>query len=84
MTIAEQVYELVRSLPDDQVHEVLLFAQTVLKKHEMDTETPEEKAERMAQWRELVQSSSGAWKDTLPDLEEVLETYDENGVLEIR
>jgi hypothetical protein len=70
MTIAEQVYELVRSLPDDQVHEVLLFAQTVLKKHEMDTETPEEKAERMAQWRELVRSTAGAWPD-FPTLEEI-------------
>ncbi|MGD1901367.1 MAG: DUF2281 domain-containing protein [Geitlerinemataceae cyanobacterium] len=71
MTEVEEINEIVRSLPDDRVQEVLLFARTVLKKHELDTDTPEEKAAQQAEWHELVQSMAGAWADQYPDLEEI-------------
>lgn len=70
MTTADKINEIVRSLPDDLAHEVLLFAQTVLKKHELDTDTPEERAARKAEWRKLLQSTAGAWPDC-PSLEEI-------------
>jgi Protein of unknown function (DUF2281) len=71
MTTAEKIYDIVRSLPEDYAHEVLLFAETVLKKHELNTETPEEKTARMEEWHELVRSLAGAWADQYPDLAEI-------------
>lgn len=71
MTTAEKIYEIVRSLPEDRAHEVLLFAETVLRKHELDTDTPEEKSARIAQWRELVRSLAGNWADKYPNLAEI-------------
>ncbi|MBE9204976.1 DUF2281 domain-containing protein [Nostoc sp. LEGE 06077] len=59
MTIAEQIYELVKSLPQDQASEILTFAESIrakyLNAHQLsNTVTPQ-------QWKELVYSLAGSW-----------------------
>jgi hypothetical protein len=70
MTIAEQIYVLVKSLPQEQASEVLTFAEFICFKHSSknllintaDTSLP---------WTELVDSLAGAWADDFPSLESI-------------
>jgi len=69
MTIAEQIYILVKSLPHEQANEVLTFAEFIRSKYlveyssnTVDTPLP---------WTELVNSLAGAWADDFPSLESI-------------
>jgi hypothetical protein len=68
MTIAEQIYSLVKTLPQDQASEILTFAEYIRTKNlvvnrAIDTE------ESQAPWGELVSALAGTWADDFPDLE---------------
>lgn len=69
MTIAEQIYALVKSLPEDQASEILTFAEFVQAKHlkanQLSTTVDS------ASWSELISSLAGAWKEDFPTLEEI-------------
>ncbi|TVP62194.1 MAG: DUF2281 domain-containing protein [Nodularia sp. (in: Bacteria)] len=69
MTIAEQIYALVNSLPQDQAHEVLTFAEFIRAKY-LKTNQPIDTVETVP-WAELVYSLAGTWKDDFPTLEEI-------------
>lgn len=67
MTIAEQIYTLVKTLPPEQASEVLTFAEFVSARR---VDHPDGAPERsQIPWVELVRSLAGAWADDFPDLE---------------
>jgi Protein of unknown function (DUF2281) len=69
MTIAEQIYTLVKSLPQDQASEVLTFVEALRVKHS-DTKQSGSTVEEQP-WAEFVYSLAGAWQDDFPSLEEI-------------
>lgn len=66
MTIAEQIYALVKVLPPEQASEVLNFAEFIQAKH-----LKAEPSSESTPWAELVHSLAGAWRDDFPTLEEI-------------
>jgi hypothetical protein len=70
MTIAEQIYTLVKTLPQDEANEILTFAEFIRSKRENGVQltAPEE---LQIPWPELVRSLAGAWADDFPDLETI-------------
>lgn len=69
MTIAEQIYALVKSLPQDQASEVLAFAESIRAKYLDDSRTVN--AIDTASWAELVYSVAGSWGEDFPTLEDI-------------
>ena len=69
MTIAEQVYELVKSLPEEQASEILTFAELIRAKH-LNANQPMSN-EVAIPWAELVKSLAGTWETDFPNLEDI-------------
>ncbi|MEO0535183.1 MAG: DUF2281 domain-containing protein [Cyanobacteria bacterium P01_A01_bin.123] len=69
MSTADQIYELVKSLPQAQASEVLTFAEFLLAKHQSASQTAN--ANTAQTWPELVQSLAGSWGSDFPSLEEI-------------
>jgi hypothetical protein len=70
MTIAEQIYSLVKTLPQDQAGEILTFAEYICTKN-LAANQVVDTGEAQASWGELVSSLAGAWADDFPDLEDI-------------
>ncbi len=70
MTIAEQIYTLVKTLPQDEANEILTFAEFIKSKRENGVQ-PTDPEEHQMPWPELVCSLAGAWADDFPDLETI-------------
>ncbi|BAU11673.1 hypothetical protein LEP3755_21760 [Leptolyngbya sp. NIES-3755] len=66
MSIAEQIYTIVKTLPPDQANEILAFAEFIRSKHSIHVED-----DQAMSWADLVNSLSGAWADDFPTLEEI-------------
>ncbi len=76
MTIADRIYEIVQTLPEEQAAKVLDFVKSVqAKPKDTAVEPVSEKMshdEKMTAWHNLLSSLSGAWKDDdFPSLEEI-------------
>jgi len=75
MTIAEQIYTIVKNLPQDQASEILAFAEFIRSKHsisvEHGSEITNDQPISSLPWTELVHSLAGAWADDFPSLEEI-------------
>ncbi|MFM7364587.1 MAG: DUF2281 domain-containing protein [Cuspidothrix sp.] len=69
MTIAEQIYAIAQTLPQDQADEILTFAEFIRAKHLNANQTV--KNLDQLPWSELVYSLAGTWKDDFPTLEEI-------------
>jgi hypothetical protein len=69
MTIAEQIYTLVKSLPQDQASEILTFAEFIRAKH-LNPHQIVNSVDSVP-WSELVYSLGGTWGEDFPDLEEI-------------
>ncbi|HLP91671.1 MAG TPA: DUF2281 domain-containing protein [Nostocaceae cyanobacterium] len=69
MTIAEQIYELVKNLPPAQAEEILNFAEFIRNKH-LNTNQITNNSTNLS-WEQLVYSLAGSWKDDFPSLEEI-------------
>lgn len=69
MTIAEQIYELVKALPQNQASEVLTFVEFIRAKH-LNANQPNQPVAPVP-WAELVHSLAGTWKEDFPTLEEI-------------
>jgi hypothetical protein len=65
MAIAEQIYELAKSLPPEQAEEALTFMQD-LKARRLETAPVVD-----AGWSHLVESLAGTWGDDFPALEDI-------------
>lgn len=70
MTIAEQIYSLVKTLPPDQASEILTFAEFIRTKN-LVPQPAIEAEETLAPWSELVHSLAGSWGDDFPDLQDI-------------
>jgi hypothetical protein len=70
MTIAEQIYSLVKNLPQDQAGEILRFTEYICTKNLAVNQSIDAR-EAQARWGELVSSLAGAWADDFPDLEDI-------------
>ncbi len=68
MTIAEQIYTLVKTLPPEQASEILTFAEYIGRNRER-TVQPIETEEQQAPWAEFIHSLAGSWVDDFPDLD---------------
>ncbi|MBE9219506.1 DUF2281 domain-containing protein [Dolichospermum flos-aquae] len=69
MTIAEQIYAIVKTLPPAQAEEILNFAEFIRNKH-LNTNQNINNSQNLS-WEELVYSLAGTWKDDFPSLEEI-------------
>ena len=69
MAIAEQIYELVKSLPQEQASEVLTFVEFIRTKYLSDLQP--NYTHTSLTWPELVLALSGAWQDDFPNLEDI-------------
>ncbi|MBD2138929.1 DUF2281 domain-containing protein [Anabaena sp. FACHB-1237] len=69
MTIADQIYSLVKTLPPAQAAEILNFAEFIRNKH-LHTNQNINDSQNLS-WEELVYSLAGSWKDDFPSLEEI-------------
>jgi hypothetical protein len=70
MTIAEQIYSLVKNLPQDQAGEILTFTEYICTKNLAENQVVDT-VEAQARWGELVSSLAGAWADDFPDLQDI-------------
>jgi hypothetical protein len=74
MTIAEQIYTLVKTLPQEQAYEILTFVGSMMNRRENGVPLSEkhiETGERQVPWAEFIQALAGAWADDFPDLETI-------------
>ncbi|MBD2413484.1 hypothetical protein FACHB389_30285 [Nostoc calcicola FACHB-389] len=69
MNIAEQIYALVKSLPQEQAREVLSFAEFIRNQNLNDNQ-PIDIADSVS-WAELVYSLTGTWKEDFLSLEDI-------------
>ncbi|WP_017303950.1 hypothetical protein [Spirulina subsalsa] len=71
MSTADQIYELVKSMPEQKSQMVLVFAQFVQNQEEqIDGLSSMTTIEDMQSWRQLVGELAGAWPD-FPTAEEL-------------
>ena len=79
MTIAEQIYTLVQSLPQDKASQVLMFAESI--QGELGNSRSGHAIDELP-WTEFVYSLAGAWGDDFPCLEEIRENVGQDIVRE--
>lgn len=77
MTIAEQIYTLVQSLPQDKASQVLMFAESMQSELGSRSGHVDERP-----WAEFVYSLAGAWSDDFPHIEEIRENAGQDVVRE--
>jgi hypothetical protein len=70
MTIAEQIYVIVKTLPKDQASEILAFAEFIRAKH-LSANQSTDTVDSPMSWTELVHSLAGTWAKDFPTLEEI-------------
>ena len=70
MTIAEQIYAIVKTLPKDQASEILTFAELVSAKH-LSANQPTDTVDSPIPWTELIFSLAGTWAKDFPSLEDI-------------
>lgn len=69
MAIAEQIYELVKSLPEQQAIEVLTFVEFIREKRLGESQSTT--LDASADWPDLVHNLAGIWQDDFPNLEDI-------------
>ena len=69
MAIAEQIYELVKSLPEQQAIEVLTFIEFIREKRSGENKSTT--TDTSENWPDLVHTLAGAWQDDFPNLEDI-------------
>ena len=79
MSTAEAIYELVKTLPEDQANLVLIFTQFVQQRSFPVSTSLMEKDHQ--HWSNLVAELSGAWPD-FPTAEELRASFDQDAVRE--
>ena len=70
MTIADQIYTLVKTLPQEQASEVLTFVEFIRAKH-LNANQPSSTVDSSIPWTELVDSLAGVWTNDFPTLEDI-------------
>jgi hypothetical protein len=70
MTIADQIYSIVKTLPQEQASKLLNFAETIRTSH-LITDRPMPKKTDLTAWQELVYDLAGSWGEDFPSLSEI-------------
>ena len=70
MTVIEQIYAIVKTLPQNQASEILTFAQFIRAKY-LNGNQSTDTVDSLTPWTELVYSLAGAWAEDFPTLEEI-------------
>jgi hypothetical protein len=70
MTIAEQIYSIVNTLPQDRASEILTFVEFIRAKY-LNTDPPLDPVDSPLPWTELVYSLAGSWAQDFPTLEDI-------------
>ncbi|MFB8792807.1 MAG: DUF2281 domain-containing protein [Microcoleus sp.] len=70
MTVIEQIYAIVKTLPQNQASEILTFAELIRAKY-LNANQSTDTVDSATPWTELVYSLAGAWAEDFPTLEEI-------------
>ncbi|MEG4964490.1 MULTISPECIES: DUF2281 domain-containing protein [unclassified Microcoleus] len=70
MTIIEQIYAIVKTLPENQASEILTFAEFIRAKYLKENQSTDT-VDSLTPWTELVDSLAGTWAEDFPTLEEI-------------
>ncbi|MEG4023068.1 DUF2281 domain-containing protein [Microcoleus sp. F8-D3] len=70
MTIIEQIYAIVKTLPENQASEILTFAEFIRAKYLNENQSTDT-VDSLTPWKELVYSLAGTWAEDFPTLEEI-------------
>ena len=70
MTIAEQIYAIVQTLPQDEAREILTFAEFICAKH-LNANQPIGTVDSPIPWTEFVYSLAGVWAKDFPTLADI-------------
>ncbi|MEG4273280.1 MULTISPECIES: DUF2281 domain-containing protein [unclassified Microcoleus] len=70
MTIIEQIYAIVKTLPENQASEILTFAEFIRAKYLNENQSTDT-VDSLTPWTELVYSLAGTWAEDFPTLEEI-------------
>ena len=70
MTVIEQIYAIVKTLPQNQASEILSFAEFVRAKY-LNGNQSTDTVDSLTPWQELVYSLAGTWTEDFPTMEEI-------------
>ena len=70
MTVIEQIYAIVKTLPQNQASEILSFAEFIRAKY-LNGNQFTDTVDALTPWQELVYSLAGTWGQDFPSLEEI-------------
>ena len=70
MTVIEQIYAIVKTLPQNQASEILTFAESIRAKY-LNGNQSTDTVDALTPWQELVYSLAGTWAEDFPTLEEI-------------
>ncbi|MEG3840538.1 DUF2281 domain-containing protein [Microcoleus sp. herbarium14] len=70
MTVIEQIYAIVKTLPPNQASEILTFAEFIRAKY-LNGNQSTDTVDALTPWTELVYSLAGTWTEDFPTLEEI-------------
>ncbi len=70
MTVIEQIYAIVKTLPQNQASEILTFAEFIRAKY-LNAHKSTDTVDSLTSWQELVYALGGTWAEDFPTLEEI-------------
>jgi hypothetical protein len=70
MTIIEQIYAIVKTLPENQASEILTLAEFIRAKYLNENQSTDT-VDSLTPWTEWVYSLAGTWAEDFPTLEEI-------------
>jgi hypothetical protein len=70
MTVIEQIYAIVKTLPQNQASEILTFAEFIRAKY-LNGNQSTDTVDGLTPWQEVVYSLAGTWAEDFPTLEEI-------------
>lgn len=70
MTVIEQIYAIVKTLPQNQASEILTFAEFIRAKY-LNAHQSTDTVDSLTSWQELVYALGGTWAEDFPTLEEI-------------
>ncbi|WP_341735892.1 DUF2281 domain-containing protein [Microcoleus sp. CAWBG640] len=70
MTVIEQIYAIVKTLPQNQASEILTFAEFIRAKY-LNANQSTDTVDALTPWQEVVYFLAGTWAEDFPTLEEI-------------
>jgi hypothetical protein len=70
MTVIEQIYAIIKTLPQNRASEILTFAEFIRAKY-LNANQSTDTVDSLTSWQELVYSLAGEWADDFPTVEKI-------------